>query len=322
MNTSRKTSAVTLGGGLGTGLGTGPALETLAASFLLGLRAANKSAHTMTLYRTALDQFSVFLRREGMPTAIDAITREHIERWLVELRATGRRPATLRTRWIGLHAFFHWAVDEDEIRVSPMQRLRRPQLDEQPRHVLSDEQLRALLAACEGKGFVERRDSAIVRVLIDTGMRRAELVGMRLADIDWQTGLVLIRGKGERGRYVRLGRKALRAVDSYVRVRARQRHAALPQLWLTVHGALSWSAVQHVLARRARQAGLPAERALHAHLFRHTFAHAWLAAGGQEGDLMQIGGWRSAQVMRDYGALLKTDRALAAHERLSPGDRL
>jgi integrase len=62
--------------------------------------------------------------------------------------------------------------------------------------------------------------------------------------------------------------------------------------------------------------------ALHPHTFRHTFAASWLAAGGQEGDLLKIAGWRSSAMLQRYGAASADKRALDAHKKFSPGDRV
>ena len=77
-----------------------------------------------------------------------------------------------------LQPFFKWVVAEDELRASPMERMTSPIVPESPPAILRDEQLAALLMACEGSDFESRRDTAIIRLLLGTGMRRGELTGL------------------------------------------------------------------------------------------------------------------------------------------------
>lgn len=118
---------------------------------------------------------------------------------------------------------------------------------------------------------------------------------------------------------VPFGRKTAQALDRYVRERARHRFAQAEAFWLSRQGPLNDSAVDLMIRRRARQAGVDG---VHAHIFSHAFAHTWLAQGGQEGDLMMLTGWRSRTMLGRHGASAAAERARKGYRQLSAGDRL
>lgn len=144
-------------------------IPALLPSWQRSLRAARRSPRTVKSYTEAAEQLSDFLVRTGMPSAVDSIKREHVEAFIQDLDSRFR-PATVGVRFKSLQPMFKWMLEEGEITSNPMQRMRSPSTPEDPPQVLTDAELRALLKACEGSDFVDRRDTAIVRTLSTPGL--------------------------------------------------------------------------------------------------------------------------------------------------------
>jgi integrase len=208
-------------------------------------------------------------------------------------------------------------LEEEEIERSPMEKTRPPLVPESPVPVIEDDEIRRLIRACEGKDFEARRDLAIIRLLLDTGMRRAELLSLKVEDIDLDSNEAEVLGKGRRKRRVPFGRKTTLALDRYIRARAKHRYNESNFLWIAQQGRLGDTGLRLILKTRGEQAGIPN---LNPHRFRHSMAHLWLARGGSEGDLMRITGWKSREMLNRYGASAADQRAKEAHKRLGIGD--
>jgi site-specific recombinase XerD len=298
-------------------------VETMVTSFRRHLRAENKADQTVMAYTYAPLQLAEFLRDRGMPSEVANIRREHVEAFLEDLLER-RSAATANNRFRGLVAFFGWLEEEGEIASSPMARMKPPTIPHQPVPVPSTKDVQAILKGCEGKGFEERRDTAIIRLLADSGIRLAELANLQLdgedgSDLDLDAGIVRVLGKGRRFRTASFGSRTAKALDRYLRSRAQYPDADLPWLWLGRRGRMTASGIRQMVWRRSVEAGVPR---LHPHSFRHFFSDQFLKAGGQESDLMALNGWSSSEMVRRYAASNRASRAREAHKRFAPGDQL
>lgn len=301
------------------------------------MAARNLSPKTERTYLDAALLLDAFLARRGQAGGLASVRREHVEAFIAD--QLGRYlPATAHNRYRSLQAFFKWAVEEELIAASPMERMRPPIVGAPLSPMLNDGQLRALLGVCAADHtFAGRRDEAIVRVLLDSGARRAEVAALRWTpgdpdtnDVDLDARQLRVLGKGGRQRIVVIGREAVRALDRYLRYRdggsrygrrlKPHRAAHLPNLWLGPRGAFTDSGLGQMLHERGVAAGVGEH--VHAHMFRRTYAHKMLAGGMNEVDLMTLAGWRSRTMAARYAASAAAERAAAIAKRMSPGDQL
>jgi len=293
-------------------------LALLIPSWERSLRAANKSPKTIRAYGDSARMFETFAREHFGITAVTGITRETLETF-IEDQLANHRPTTASVRYRSLQQLFKWLLADGEITSNPMDRMTAPQIPEIPVPVVSDDDLTKLIKVCEGTSFEHKRDTALLRLMLDTGVRLAEVAGLAVDDVDFDNDVILVTGKGRRPRMVTFRPKTAAALDTYRRFRARHGHAKSAALWLGPKGTLTDSGIAQILKRRCAEAGIAK---IHPHQLRHTAAHVWLSEGGGEGDAMRLFGWKSRAMLDRYGASAADERARAASRRMTLGDRI
>lgn len=295
---------------------TYPDLFELLPSWELHLRAERKSPATVKVYTDGVHRFLRYCEAQGVTPRLDKPT---VNAFVADALENGAQPATARSRQLALRRFSDWATEEGELSSNELIGIRAPKLDTPVVQPLSEDQLKAMLSACAGRDLRDRRDQALIRLMVETGMRAGEAAALLVEDVDLSKGSVIVRrGKGGRGRVVPIGPQTSLALDRYLRVRRGHRLASGADLWLGDRGkSFNYDGLYRTLKSRAQSAGI---EHFHPHLFRHTAAHRWLAAGGSEGGLMAVAGWTRPDMLLRYTRARAEQRAAAEAADLNLGD--
>ncbi|MGI5834971.1 MAG: tyrosine-type recombinase/integrase [Chloroflexota bacterium] len=292
-------------------------LRSCLQGFILTMESQNKSPRTIVAYTEAVRTLARYLKENKKPTDPRKITKPVLEGFFVDI-LKDYSAATANNRFRALQAFFSWAITEKEIRKNPMDNMKPPRVPDKPVPIIAEDDIVAMVHACDGTGFRARRDKAIILVFLDTGVRLEELTNLQIADIDIDKKRITVTGKGNKTRTVGIGTNVAAALNRYLRVRARHRHSELAELWLGPKGAITKSGISDIVDRIARSVGIK----VHPHQLRHSKAHYYLLNGGQENDLRVNMGWESRAMIARYANSTAQERAIGAHRTLSPADNI
>ena len=168
------------------------------------MRSEGRSPTTIRRYDGLITQYLRRAARTGWlypwpPSA------EHVGDYLAGLRDDGMARNTVRNAHVALRAWFNWLSAEGEVSENPCLRLKTPKMEDVSPDPYTDDEVRAMLAACRGRDFMAARDAAIVGVLADTGLRASEFCGLEMEDVELDSERIRIVGKGGRHRFVGLG---------------------------------------------------------------------------------------------------------------------
>jgi len=170
-----------------------------------------------------------------------------------------------------LRSFFSWLVDEDNIRKSPMRKIKSLKIDKlRSRHPLTAEQLELVRDGCRGY-----REKALVEFLVSSGCRVSEVAGLRVDDIDWRDRKCKVIGKGNKERTVYFSVRAKLMLQLYIA--ERRGGEALFASSRAPYEPLTDRGIEKMISKLGKRIGM--ERPLYPHLMRHTFASHALNCG-------------------------------------------
>lgn len=232
------------------------------------------SPHTLRNYRLDLTQFLEFLSANQESRSLKEVTYQDLRSFLAH-SLKGRRKATVARKLSALRTFFKYLQRQGVAAKNPARLAPSPKLEKHLPHFLTVDEVFHLLGQAGGDSLGAVRDRAILEVFYAGGLRLAELAQLSLKDLDLQTGVARVWGKGAKERLAFLGSAAREAVAAYLphRERLLRERGLSSEAALFINpggGRLSTRGVARVVARWARSAGL--SQALTPHGLRHTFA--------------------------------------------------
>ncbi|MGH9972114.1 MAG: site-specific tyrosine recombinase XerC [Pyrinomonadaceae bacterium] len=282
-------------------------MARLSSAHLEWMRVQNYSEQTVTGREKHLRRFTLWCEERSItrPTDVTKPILERYARWLYHHRKDDGRPLSFGSQYgqlMGVRMFFRWLARHNHILSNPASELELPRREKRlPKHVLTISEAEAVINQPNPNEALGLRDRAILETFYSTGMRRMELVNLKLFDVDFDRGTVLIHGKGKKDRMIPIGDRALAWVEKYLN-QVRPSIVVEPDegwLFLTKEGTqliadhLSSLVKRYVEAANTTKTGA-------CHLFRHTMATLMLEGGADVRYIQQMLGHSRLETTEVY----------------------
>ena len=295
------------------------------------------SGHTLRAYRRELIGFAAYLAEWHVALeSVERIEHKHIRAYLGALLERGLSKASTARALAAIRSWFKWLARAGFVQQNVASLVATPRLPKHLPRVPSIEQMnRVVDSVNDDAASWPARDKAILELLYGCGIRNAELTGLNLNDIHWANEAILVRGKGQKQRYVPLGDRAAQALRAYLGERAARLTAkfgakspSTPALFVSLQlrglgkpggeGRLTTRSVGRIVKRLAVLRGLSAD--VHPHTLRHAFGTHLLEEGADLRAIQELLGHERLSTTQRY-TQLTTAQLEAVYDKTHPRAR-
>lgn len=281
-------------------------------AFIARCEALNLARGSIAWYGIILRDMGAYLHRQGIHE-VAGVNATTIRGYLTHLRDRGQGSETIFRRWGALKAFFRFLFREGLIAANPIAQVERPKREKHLVQPFSMLQVHALLAQPDISKPIGLRDKAMLLLMVDSGLRLSEVLGLELGSINWEDSQLVVLGKGRKERAIPVSRTVTRALEEYIQVRG----AGGQRVFLGRAGRpLNSRTVQVCMRKYGKAAKIQGIR-LSPHTLRHTFAIQWIKNEGDPFSLQSILGHSTLDMVRHYVNLARQDVA-SKHRKFSP----
>ncbi|MDE2217457.1 MAG: tyrosine recombinase XerC [Planctomycetota bacterium] len=272
----------------------------------------NFSPQTLRAYRNDLHQYFSFLTAEGCGN-LGNVTRLILRKFLAFLKKNqDYSKTTIARKLVSIRSLYKFLCHEGILELNPVENVRSPKLDRNLPGFMSINETETLLNTPNLSALLGARDSAIMETLYSTGMRVSELAGINVTDVDFDKGLVKVKGKGKKERLLPIGNHALHAIQLYMGKRGSDK----PALFLNNRGGrLTERSVARMLEKYVKRAGINLN--VSPHTFRHSFATHLLDRGADLRSVQELLGHANLSTTQIY-THITTERLRRVYDKAHP----
>jgi len=257
------------------------------------------SPHTVTAYRTDLDQFFAFLSAQYQITEITDVDHAMIRSWLVFLMEYGDSPRSVNRKLTSLKSFYRFLLKEGVVENNPMRRIISPKTSKRLPEFVESENMVALFEDFANRGgFSGIRDSIIIEMFYNTGIRLSELMNLKERDIDFHSDTIKVLGKRNKERIIPFSKKFGLLIKEYIKEKEKT-FGAVPQLFLTDSGRKMYAKCIYLIVKRHLGSITTLEKKS-PHILRHTFATHLLNNGADLNAVKELLGHASLAATQVY----------------------
>ncbi len=285
-------------------------LKEMIDDYISAGRIEGKSEQTIDQYDRVLYAFASIVSSDPK-----RVTASDIRKYLAFGKEKGWAKATVWTHYKNLSAFFNFCCGEDYLEKNPTASVSKPRVPKTLPRILTEDEIRALLKAAKARGFLGKRNTALIALLFDSGLRASEICGLKLEDVSLENQVVKVFGKGSKERIIPFSKETAKLLLRYLKVR---RDFPFEEgFFVTKNGdGFNRYILFRTVKRLAERAGIDPSKAS-PHVLRHSFATSWIRAGGDTKRLQHMLGHSDPRIVDVYIHLTAKDLS-QAHSEFSP----
>ena len=241
------------------------------------------SKHTLDAYRRDLEQFFLFLKREGVQS-LEEVDRIVLMNYIASIseddKGNQRRASTISRKISSIRSFYRYLNEYVGVLNNPLEYIKGPKAPKRIPEFMFIEEIRTFLDSIDDSTLVGKRDRAMFELMYACGLRVSEVTTLQIEDLDFDDHILHVRGKGDKERIVPFYEKIAQRLQEYL-LNVREKWSgplAHRTLFVNQRGkALTPRGVQYIMARHCDECGLSIR--IHAHIFRHSVATHLLDTG-------------------------------------------